>query len=277
MTVTPQLENGYVKIANEIIDALIRHRIPGEQMQCVLFIVRKTYGFNKKWDSIANSQFVKATGMKKGNVSRAIKTLIDKKIVIKNDNYTIPRYQFNKNYKQWEVLSKKQPVIKKATIVIKSDNKPLSKVMDTKDNKDTITKDKEIYSRVIDYLNLKTGKNYKHTSKETIRFIKARLNAGFTEQDFFTVIDNKCFKWLTDPKMFEFLRPQTLFGTKFETYLQDVPRDIPQQQLKPTTYAQAQDAERRQRAAWLLKEMQNDNNEDGGEGIDKAIPLLPSD
>ena len=47
--------------------------------------------------------------------------------------------------------------------------------------------------------------------------------------------------------------------------------------LQPTTYAQAQDAERRQRAAWLLKEMENDNDEDGGEGIDKAIPLLPSD
>jgi len=47
--------------------------------------------------------------------------------------------------------------------------------------------------------------------------------------------------------------------------------------LQPTTYAQAQDAERRQRAAWLLKETQNDNDEDGGEGIGKAIPLLPSD
>ena len=133
-----------------------------------------------------------------------------------------------------------------------------------------------IYSRVVYYLNEKVGKNFKPTSNETIRLIKARLNSGFTEQDFYTVIDNKS-KWLTDPKMVEYLRPQTLFGTKFESYLQDIPRDLQTKQLQPTTYAQAQDAKRRQRAAWLLKEMQNDNDEDGGEGIDKAIPLLPSD
>ena len=83
-----------------------------------------------------------------------------------------------------------------------------------------------IYTRVVQYLNQKTGKNFSDKTKTTISFIKARENDGFSEQDFFTVIDNKCSKWLSDPKMIEFLRPQTLFGTKFESYLQDIPHPL---------------------------------------------------
>lgn len=136
----PQLDDGYTKIANEILDALICFRIPGEQRQCLDFIIRKTYGFNKLEDRISNSQFVRATGLKKGNVSRSIKALVDKNIVIKNDNYNTPSYRFNKKYKSWKVLSKKQPVIKSDTVVIKSDKKPLSKVMDTKERKKLLQK-----------------------------------------------------------------------------------------------------------------------------------------
>jgi phage replication O-like protein O len=141
MANSPQLENGYLMLANEIFDALARTRIPGEQRQCLDFIIRKTYGFKKKEDAISNSQFCEATGLKKGNVSRAIKVLVEKKIVIKNDNRKIPTYQFNKTYSQWKELSKKKPVIKKETVVIKKDNELLSKVMDTKEKKETITKE----------------------------------------------------------------------------------------------------------------------------------------
>jgi len=140
MSETPQLENGYTKIANEIMDALIAYRIPGEERQCLDFIIRKTYGYNKKEDIISNSQFVAATGLKKGNVSRAVKNIVLKNIVIKTDNKNIPTYRFNKNYKTWKVLSKLQPVINMTTAVIKSDNKLLSEVMDTKERKTTIQK-----------------------------------------------------------------------------------------------------------------------------------------
>ena len=129
--VSPQKENGYTAIANEIMDALIKYRIPGEQRQCLDFIIRKTYGYNKKKDTISNSQFVLATGIKKPAVCRALNGLVDKNIVIKKDNKYIPTYQFNKDYKSWKVLSKKITVIKK-------DNQVLSKKIPTKD---IITKD----------------------------------------------------------------------------------------------------------------------------------------
>lgn len=75
------------------------------------------------------------------------------------------------------------------------------------------------YNEVIDYLNQKTGKNFKHTSKVTQRHIRARFAEGFTVNDFKQVIDKKCSDWLRDQKMKEYLRPETLFGTKFESYL----------------------------------------------------------
>ena len=75
------------------------------------------------------------------------------------------------------------------------------------------------YEEIVQYLNQKTNKNFKHTSKVTQRHIRARLAEGFTVSDFKQVIDNKCNDWLRDHKMKEYLRPETLFGTKFESYL----------------------------------------------------------
>ena len=76
-----------------------------------------------------------------------------------------------------------------------------------------------IYSRVIEYLNSKTGKTYKHTTKKTQDFIKARINENFKEEDFIKVIDIKTKEWGNDKVMSKYLRPETLFGTKFEGYL----------------------------------------------------------
>lgn len=75
------------------------------------------------------------------------------------------------------------------------------------------------YERIVDYLNRKTNSHYRPTSKATRRLIKARCNEGFTDMDFKTVIDKKCAEWLQDGNMAQYLRPETLFGTKFEAYL----------------------------------------------------------
>ncbi len=74
---------------------------------------------------------------------------------------------------------------------------------------------------IIDYLNDITGKNFKKDTPATLSHINARLTEGYTVSDFKTVIDNKASDWLNDPKMSKFLRPQTLFSTKFEAYLNE--------------------------------------------------------
>lgn len=86
-------------------------------------------------------------------------------------------------------------------------------------------KDNNIYSNnlnlikdIVEYLNNKAGTKYHYKTKDTQKHINARLSEGFTLDDFKKVIDTKCEEWLgTD--MEKFLRPMTLFGTKFESYL----------------------------------------------------------
>ena len=75
-----------------------------------------------------------------------------------------------------------------------------------------------IYSSVIDFLNAMAGTKYKSTTAKTQQLIKARLAEGFTLEDFETVIKKKCREWL-DTDFAKYLRPETLFGTKFESYL----------------------------------------------------------
>jgi uncharacterized phage protein (TIGR02220 family) len=80
--------------------------------------------------------------------------------------------------------------------------------------------EKEIpYTEIISYLNEKTGKNFKHASTKTREMIHARYKEGFTLEDFTRVIDLKSAEWKADPVWNKFLRPETLFGIKFESYL----------------------------------------------------------
>jgi uncharacterized phage protein (TIGR02220 family) len=75
------------------------------------------------------------------------------------------------------------------------------------------------FAEIIDYLNEKTGKNFRPGSIKTNELINARFGEGFTLKNFKRVIDLKSVEWQSDPKWNKFLRPETLFGTKFESYL----------------------------------------------------------
>ena len=87
-------------------------------------------------------------------------------------------------------------------------------------------KDNNIYSLVIDYLNKKANTNYRPTTKNTQSFINARVKEGYTVEDFKKVIDSKSKEWLnTDFE--KYLRPATLFGTKFENYLNEANKKGP--------------------------------------------------
>lgn len=230
MTVSPQAENGHTDIANVIVEKFCSYRISGEEWMVLWFILRKTYGWHKKEDLISLSQFAVGTGLKRQTVLRAISKLASKKIiaVIKNDDSQINLYRFNKDFDQWSPLSKKITVSsKKIMAVTNKDNRVSSIKGHTKENstKEIITKTNIYIVEIISYLNEKTGKRFKTKSKETKSRICARLKDGFKIEDFKQVIDNKCSQWLNDPKMSAFLRPETLFGTKFESYLNEIPTD----------------------------------------------------
>lgn len=91
----------------------------------------------------------------------------------------------------------------------------IDKEEDKEEEKD---KNIDLYINIINHLNQKAGTNYKASTKKTKSCIHARFDEGFTEDDFITVIDKKCAEWL-GTEWEKFLRPETLFGTKFESYL----------------------------------------------------------
>jgi uncharacterized phage protein (TIGR02220 family) len=142
---------------------------------------------------------------------------------------TIPNWGKHQNLDQLE--SKKQYMRnymaeyrekQKALTAGKPNCKPNSKAnvsQAEEDKEEDIDKDKEIYISIVSYLNEKAGTKFKHTTGKTKSAIKARMAEGFTVDDFKTVIDKKCAEWIGDPKMEKYLRPSTLFGTKFEEYL----------------------------------------------------------
>lgn len=74
------------------------------------------------------------------------------------------------------------------------------------------------YISIVEYLNQRAGTRYKATSAKTKAAIHARFQEGFVEEDFRCVIDKKCAEWI-GTEWEKFLRPETLFGTKFEGYL----------------------------------------------------------
>lgn len=84
--------------------------------------------------------------------------------------------------------------------------------------KDSSIKDSSIYKQVIDYLNKQANTSYKHESKKTQQLINSKTKEGFSLNDFIKVIDNKCSDW-KGTEWEKYLRPETLFGNKFENYL----------------------------------------------------------
>lgn len=110
----PQKENGYTAIANEILEALIRTGINGAEWAVVMFILRKTYGFQKKEDQISLTQFEKSLPFARPTICKALKVLQLVKIIelVEHGNSKISanRYRFNKNYEQWQLVSKSELV-----------------------------------------------------------------------------------------------------------------------------------------------------------------------
>lgn len=145
----PQAENGHIDIANEIVEALAKTRLSGEEMQILWIILRKTYGWHKKQDSIPLSQFSEMTGIsKRQHVLRAVKKLLLKNIisVTKKGYSTITKngysqtniYEFNKDFDKWVVLPKKVTVTKNGYRVLP---KKVTRVLPKKGHSKETTKE----------------------------------------------------------------------------------------------------------------------------------------
>lgn len=206
----PQLKNGYLRLANELVEAYTRSRIPGEAMQCLWFIIRKTYGFGKLEDKIAISQFSEATGLKKQHAHRAISKLVELNLVTKNGDGLIVSYRINKDSSTWKLSPKKVTYPKKVTSVPKKGDKEYPKMVNTKDTlKDTITKE-SIYS-VFDFWN-----SQGITKHKTIDKSKPSINASLKDYsedeikkaiiNYNTILNDSVYYWTHKWTLKEFLQ-----------------------------------------------------------------------
>jgi len=110
----PQVEEGFVPIANEIAEALMRVNLSPYESRVLWFIFRKTYGWSKKTDWLTLSQFAKCIQLDRRLIFRAIKSLAAKNmIVIEKDDSGSIRYGFQKDHEGWITVIKKddKPVI----------------------------------------------------------------------------------------------------------------------------------------------------------------------
>lgn len=99
---SPQKENGYTAISNELLDVVVRTPLPGRHKDLWFFIIRKTYGYHKKCDRISLSQFTQGTGIDRSGVCRIIKDLVKWVFIIKNGSV----YSVVKDYTQWVVAQR---------------------------------------------------------------------------------------------------------------------------------------------------------------------------
>lgn len=159
-----------------------------------------------------NSYFSELYGVSKKSISVWIRQLISKGYIASDIQYKEGSKEIVHRY----LRIVHEPMEEKVNTPMEEKVKDNNTLLNNTSNN---TKEYIPYVEIVTYLNDATNKSYRHSTKKTKSLIKARWNEGFKLDDFKKVIDNKSSDWLHDKKMNEYLRPETLFGTKFESYL----------------------------------------------------------
>ena len=143
---------------------------------------------------------------------------------LRNDRYTPTIYQEEKKALDSGLLSNVSGWLPDGCQVVASlePQHNLTKHNITEQRKDIMSDKSDDVKTVIDYLNQKNGTSYRASSKKNKSLINARFSEGYSVDDFKKVIDIKTDEW-SETDMAKFIRPETLFGNKFDGYLNQVP------------------------------------------------------
>lgn len=165
----------------------------------------------KEYFSCPISSLENSIGFSKKQQERIIKKLTDLEFIESKIRGFPPIRYIKINYENLpDCIKARSPTPQQEKI-------PLTNVQSDKPNpKSNFTSQAK---EIIKYFNAKANTKYKADNKKTLDLIKARIKEGFSLDDFKIVIDKKVLEWNTDPNMYKYLRPMTLFSTKFESYL----------------------------------------------------------
>ncbi|MDD4774811.1 MAG: replication protein [Eubacteriales bacterium] len=103
---SPQLENGFTRVANEILTVTAATRFSAAQLAIVMCVWRYTYGFNRKAHEMSESFLAGATGISIRHIKRELSVLLKSKVLISIRDPTIRSARvlaFNKDYSQWQI------------------------------------------------------------------------------------------------------------------------------------------------------------------------------
>ena len=187
----------------------------------MLYMLSKPVGWNYNPKDIANNS---KDGLE--SVYSGLKELIEAKYISrrKNKDGTVDYFVFEDKEENNIIDYQEKPNQENPNQ--EKPNQDFADVLIIKDSNNTEYSKKELNNKenikeieeIVNYLNQKAGTKYKSSSKNTTKHIKARINDGYTLEDFKNVIDKKCSEWLNSD-MEKYLCPDTLFGSKFEKYL----------------------------------------------------------
>lgn len=138
---SPQTENGYTRIANELIEEMAKQSWSGCDFRVMLTVMRRTYGFGKTTDDFTITQMQRWTGLSRSVVCRTLKRLVTKRSLVKTKN----GYAINKNWEQW-LVTKRSPSSASDQMVTSASDQMVTKVV-TKWSPPSISK--ETYKRNI--------------------------------------------------------------------------------------------------------------------------------
>jgi phage replication O-like protein O len=99
-----QLEDGYLKIINTLVEAFARTNFTASESRCIWFIIRMTYGYNRKMARIKTAEWEAGTGMKATNIYRTLRRLNERNVVIWSDHKSYRKIGIQKNYRKWKVV-----------------------------------------------------------------------------------------------------------------------------------------------------------------------------
>ena len=234
---SPQLEDGYTRISNQIIEAIGSMDLNAAEYKVLLCVFRYTYGFNRKSHTLSASFIARWGNCSIRTVKRALMRLEELKVIeILNSGCrgVTSEIALNKDFDTWDMSGDKNDTSDKNDTGVVTEMTPelVTEMSPKKRKKKEKYKEKynvELSSTIypfpdiIEYLNEKTGKSFRWQTKTTQRHIRARCEEGYSLEDFRRVIDSKVSEW-KGSEWEKYLRPETLFGTKFESYLNSSPK-----------------------------------------------------
>lgn len=207
----PQKENGYTTIANELVEVLSKSNFSGTQLRIILFVMRYTYGFNRKTAKLSNKFISEGTGIHHISVSREVKNLVEQNVLIEAEKPTFNSARVlgvNKNYDSWQnrgELAKPLTVSKNVQLTVsKSANRGVSEIVnqERKIYKYKSKKESNICSSLNNYKNNGTDDNsfsFFKPSFEEVKAYCAERGGKVDPQRFFDYYSGRGWKTGTVP------------------------------------------------------------------------------